>query len=89
MANKLNSLFWIIQEAYWNLMETELVHKQNSYARAFTKYHWTTYLQHTYRIQHYNDDSSYLRISVLNKNTWGVKKVRGQEKPATKSSDIT
>ena len=25
---------------------------------------------------------------VLNKNTWGVKKVRGQEEPATKSSDI-
>ena len=25
----------------------------------------------------------------LNKNTWGVKKVRGQEEPATKSSDIT
>ena len=24
----------------------------------------------------------------LNKNTWGVKKVRGQEEPATKSSDI-
>ena len=24
----------------------------------------------------------------LNKNTWGVKKVRGQDKPATKSSDI-
>ena len=23
-----------------------------------------------------------------NKNTWGVKKVRGQEEPATKSSDI-
>ena len=26
---------------------------------------------------------------MLNKNTWGVKKVRGQEEPATKSSDIT
>ena len=25
---------------------------------------------------------------MLNKNTWGVKKVRGQEEPATKSSDI-
>ena len=25
---------------------------------------------------------------MLNKNTWGVKKVRGQEKPLTKSSDI-
>ena len=25
---------------------------------------------------------------ILNKNTWGVKKVRGQEEPATKSSDI-
>ena len=24
----------------------------------------------------------------LKKNTWGVKKVRGQEEPATKSSDI-
>ena len=24
----------------------------------------------------------------LNKNTWGVKKVRGQDKPVTKSSDI-
>ena len=26
---------------------------------------------------------------MLNKNTWGVKKARGQEEPATKSSDIT
>ena len=25
---------------------------------------------------------------MLNKNTWGVKKVQGQEKAATKSSDI-
>ena len=25
---------------------------------------------------------------MLNKNTWGVKKVRGQEEPATKNSDI-
>ena len=25
---------------------------------------------------------------MLNKNTWGVKKVRGQEEPVTKSSDI-
>ena len=25
---------------------------------------------------------------MLNKNTWGVKKERGQEEPATKSSDI-
>ena len=25
---------------------------------------------------------------MLNKNTWGVKKVRGQEEPAAKSSDI-
>ena len=25
---------------------------------------------------------------MLNKNTWGAKKVRGQEEPATKSSDI-
>ena len=25
---------------------------------------------------------------MLIKNTWGVKKVRGQEEPATKSSDI-
>ena len=24
---------------------------------------------------------------MLNKNTWGVKKVRGQEEPAAKSSD--
>ena len=27
-------------------------------------------------------------IIYINKNTWGVKKVRGQEEPATKSSDI-
>ena len=27
-------------------------------------------------------------ILMLNKNTWGVKKVRGQEEPATKNSDI-
>ena len=26
---------------------------------------------------------------MLNRNTWGIKKVRGQEEPATKSSDIT
>ena len=26
---------------------------------------------------------------MLNKNTWGVKKVQGQEEPPTKSSDIT
>ena len=26
--------------------------------------------------------------TMLNKNTWGVKKVRGQEEPATKNSDI-
>ena len=25
---------------------------------------------------------------MLNKTTWGVKKVRGQEEPATKNSDI-
>ena len=25
---------------------------------------------------------------MLNKNTWGVKKVRGQEEPATKITDI-
>ena len=25
---------------------------------------------------------------MLNKNTWGVKKVRGQEEPATKNFDI-
>ena len=25
---------------------------------------------------------------MLSKNTWGVKKVRGQEEPVTKSSDI-
>ena len=25
---------------------------------------------------------------MLNKNTWGVKKVQGQEESATKSSDI-
>ena len=25
---------------------------------------------------------------MLNKNTWGVKKVQGQEKPVAKSSDI-
>ena len=29
-----------------------------------------------------------LLIYMLNKNTWGVKKVRGQEETATKSSDI-
>ena len=31
---------------------------------------------------------NYMHICMLNKNTWGVKKVRGQEEPATKSSDI-
>ena len=35
---------------------------------------------------------AYIRIYtyayMLNKNTWGVKKVRGQEEPETKSSDI-
>ena len=30
-----------------------------------------------------------LYIIMPNKNTWGVKKVRGQEEPATKSSDVT
>ena len=30
----------------------------------------------------------YVYIHMLNKNTWGVKKVRGQEEPATKNSDI-
>ena len=25
---------------------------------------------------------------MLNNNTWGVKKVQGQEEPATKSSDM-
>ena len=28
------------------------------------------------------------RSDMLNNNTWGIKKVRGQEEPATKSSDI-
>ena len=30
----------------------------------------------------------YVHGYMLNKNTWGVKKVRGQEEPVTKSSDI-
>ena len=28
------------------------------------------------------------KIVMLNKNTWNVKKVQGQEEPATKNSDI-
>ena len=29
-----------------------------------------------------------MHVICINKNTWGVKKVRGQEEPATKSFDI-
>ena len=36
----------------------------------------------------YNNLQTPGAIKMLNKNTWGVKKVRGQEEPATKSSDI-
>ena len=36
----------------------------------------------------YSQGIVYYRIYMLNKKTWGVKKVRGQEEPATKSSDI-
>ena len=44
------------------------------------KHGWPWFISHIY---------IYMYIYMPNKNTWGVKKVRGQEEPATKSSDIT
>ena len=39
------------------------------------------------KVLHY-DAVVFVYSKMLNKNTWGVNKVRGQEEPVTKSSDI-